>query len=83
MQTTAEREMQHIGESKGAENHDHDIVHELSKRLDTVWRLDQYIANAEGNSSLENFWTKLKQQEQENVKQLKKFVKEEVQKDCF
>ena len=39
---------EHIGETAGAKNHDHDLVHDLSRRLDAVWRYDQYIANAEG-----------------------------------
>ena len=39
---------EHIGETCGAANHDHDLVQELSKRLDGLWRFDQCIANAEG-----------------------------------
>ncbi|HUE37391.1 MAG TPA: hypothetical protein VMO20_08375 [Candidatus Acidoferrum sp.] len=83
MSMVAEREMEHIGKSKGAENHDHDMVHELSKRLDALWRYDQYIANAEGDSELQEFWRELKEQEQENVKRLKEFVAEHVKNDCF
>ena len=83
MSMTAEREMQHIGESKAIENHDHDMIHELSKRIDAVWRFDQYIANAEGDSDLQDFWRELKSQEQENVKRLKEFVAEHIEKDCF
>jgi hypothetical protein len=47
MTLAAEKTLEHIGESKGIEDHDHDLVHELSKRLDALWRYDQYIANAE------------------------------------
>jgi len=83
MSLTAEKDMEHIGQSKGAENHDHDMIHELSKRLDALWRYDQYIANAEGDSELQEFWQELKSQEQENVKRLKEFVSEHIDKDCF
>lgn len=83
MAMTAEKEMEHIGESKAIENHDHDMIHELSKRIDAVWRFDQYIANAEGDSELQDFWRELKEQEQENVHRLKKFVAEHIEKDCF
>ena len=79
----AEREMAHIGQSKGAENHDHDMIHELGKRLDALWRYDQYIANAEGDSELQEFWREIKLQEQDNVKQLKQFVAEHIDKGCF
>lgn len=83
MSMVAEKEMEHIGKSKGAENHDHDMIHELNKRLDALWRYDQYIANAEGDSELQEFWHQLKDQEQENVKRLKEFVAEHIEKDCF
>ena len=83
MSLTAEKEMEHIGQSKGAENHDHDMIHELSKRLDALWRYDQYIANAEGDSELQEFWQELKSEEQENVKRLKEFVAEHIEKECF
>lgn len=83
MSMVAEREMERIGASKGAENHDHDMIHELSKRLDALWRYDQYVVNADGDSELQDFWRELKEQEQENVKRLKEFVAAHIEKDCF
>ncbi len=83
MRFAAEKEMEHIGETQGAADHDHDMIHELSKRLDSVWRMDQYISNAEGDINLQNFWRRLKSQEEENVKTLKTFVAEHCAKDCF
>lgn len=83
MRLAAEKEMAHIGETHGAADHDHDMIHELSKRLDALWRMDQYIANAEGSMSLQNFWRELKQQEQTNVERLKGLIKEHCAQDCF
>ena len=83
MSLVAEREMEHIGKTKGAENHDHDMIHELSKRLDAVWRYDQYIANAEDDEELKQFWQELKRQEQNNVRRLKEFVAKHCANDCF
>jgi hypothetical protein len=83
MSMVAEREMERIGATKGAENHDHDMVHELSKRLDALWRYDQYIANSQKDSELQNFWRELKDQEQKNVKRLKEFVAAHIKKGCF
>jgi hypothetical protein len=83
MRLAAERELAHIGESQGAANHDHDMIHELSKRLDALWRFDQYIANADGQPDLQRFWRELKDQEQSNVQRLKGFVQEHCAKDCF
>lgn len=83
MQFAAEKEMVHIGETQGAEDHDHDMIHELSKRLDALWRYDQYIANAEGNSDLQSLWRDFKRQEQDNVKRLKETIAEHCRQNCF
>lgn len=80
---TTTEQTQHIGDTAAIADHDHDLVHELSKRTDGVWRYDQYIANAEGNSELQDFWETLKQQDQDNVVKLKELVAKEVKKDCF
>ena len=83
MSMTVERTMEHIGETQGAADHDHDLIHELSKRLDALWRYDQYIANAANDSQLQRFWTDLKAQEQSNVNKLKEFVATHCLKGCF
>jgi len=83
MTLTAEKQMEHIGETKGCADHDHDLVHELNKRLDALWRYDQYIANADGKSELQSFWEELKQQDQQIVERLKQYVAQEIKSDCF
>lgn len=83
MTLVAEKELEHIGESAGCADHDHDLVHELSKRLDALWRCDQYIANADFRQQLVEFWQEMKKQEQENIRRLKELVAEEVRNDCF
>jgi hypothetical protein len=80
---TTEKEYEHIGETRGCADHDHDLVHELSRRLDGVWRYDQYIANADGQSDLQGFWRTVKAQEQVNIQQLKKLLAQHVQGNCF
>ena len=84
MATAAPKPIKHIGESKAVANHDHDMIHELGKRIDAVWRFDQYIANAEGkDDELAQFWNDLKAQEERNVERLKQFVARHVEKNCF
>lgn len=75
--------MQHIGETQGCADHDHDLVHELSRRLDALWRYDQYIANAEWREKPRQFWEEIKMQELENIRRLKELIAEEVRNDCF
>lgn len=83
MTTTIEKAFSHVGESRGIEDHDHDLVHELSRRLDCLWRYDQYIANADGKEDLQKFWGDVKAQETKNIEQLKKFVTQHAESGCF
>lgn len=81
--TTMEQAVEHIGETQGIANHDHDMVHELSKRVDALWRYDQYIANAQGYDTLRAFWQKAKEQEIQNVHALQRLIAEHVRANCF
>jgi hypothetical protein len=83
MTLAAEKELEHIGESAGCADHDHDLIHDLSKRLDALWRYDQYIANAEGKPDMQNMWRDLKRQEMANIKRVKQMISEEVRQNCF
>jgi len=83
MSLSAEKQMEHLGETCGCADHDHDLVHELSKRLDALWRYDRRIANADGHADLQAFWRDLKRQEMDNVKRLKQMLGDEIRKGCF
>ena len=83
MTLAAEKELEHIGETCGCPDHDHDLVHDLSKRLDALWRYDQYIANAEGKPALQDLWREFKRQEVANVQRLKQLIADEIRQNCF
>ena len=83
MSLAAEKELEHIGETCGCADHDHDLIHDLSKRLDALWRYDQYIANADGKADLQNFWRDMKRQEGANIKRVKQLIGEEIKQGCF
>jgi hypothetical protein len=83
MSIAAEKEYAHIGETSGCKDHDHDLIHELSKKLDALWRYDQYIANAEGRPKVQQLWREFKQQCEADVMRLKQAVAEEIERDCF
>lgn len=83
MTLAAEQELKHVGETQGCAAHDHDLIHELSRRLDALWRYDQYIANSEWRDKQRQFWEDMKQQEQANIERLKGLISEEVQNGCF
>ena len=83
MTMTAERQYEQVGRTAGCADHDHDLVHELSKRLDALWRYDQFIANADGLPALQACWRDFKAQELECVARLKALIREEIQRGCF
>jgi len=83
MTVAAEKELKHIGETCGCADHDHDLIHELSKRLDALWRYDQYIANADGKPELQTLWRDMKSQETANIKRFKQMITDEIKKNCF
>jgi hypothetical protein len=83
MTLAAEKEYQHIGETQGCADHDHDLIHELSKKLDALWRYDQFIANADGHPNVQAMWRDFKSQSQADIQRLKKLIAEEIKKNCF
>lgn len=83
MSKTQVEEYAHLGETRGMKDHDHDLIHDLSRRLDCLWRYDQYIANAEGLPDLQSFWRDAKLEERKRIDQIKKLIQQHVQEDCF
>ena len=83
MSLAAERELEHIGETAGCSDHDHDLIHELSRRLDSLWRYYQYIANAEWRDELRQFWKDAKALEEQAISRLKQLIAQEVRNGCF
>jgi hypothetical protein len=64
--------MQELGQI--CEIGDHELVDDLGKRLDAVWRYDQYIANADGKPGLQKLWRYLKRQEIDNITHIKQMI---------
>jgi hypothetical protein len=81
--TKVEKQYSHVGETRGSKDHDRDLIHFLSDRLDLLWRCDQFIANAEDDPDLMDFWRTVKKQEQTNVERARELIKEHVRKNCF
>ena len=72
-----------VGTSQAIRDHDHDMIHDLSKRLDAVWRYDQYIENAQKFPDLKRFWEESKQMEIQTIERLKELIRDHVRKDNF
>lgn len=76
MANTANQSEQHIGATKGVSNHVHDLIHDLSIRLDAVWRYDQNMANADkaGNKEASQLWADLQQTDLKNIDKIKSLL---------
>ena len=83
MVITSESEYRHVGESCGLADHDHDLVHDLNRRLDALWRYDQYIANAGWRVEIRRFWEDAKAQERQAIQRIRELIANEVRHGCF
>jgi len=83
MSLATDHEYEHIGESSGIADHDHDMLAELNRRLDAVWRYDQYIANAEWRDELRRFWMDAKVADEQAISRLRQLIATEVRNNCF
>ena len=81
MSMTVEKERAHLGVKRGIEAHEHDLIHELGRRLGCLWGYDRGVANASGQPALQAFWRGIKSQEQQNIEQLKKLIMQHVPND--
>lgn len=71
-------------------NNDHDLIHQLSEKLDSMWRYDEYIKNAKNCKNCKKLWENLRDRDLEMVEALKEEIKNhikvgsfEVYKECF
>lgn len=72
-----------VGKTKAIRDHDHDMIHDLSQRLDTVWRYDQFIENADRFPKLKEFWEESKAAELKTIDRLKELIREHVRMNNF
>ena len=83
MPTTMVRDDRHLGQTRNIEAHDHDLIHDLGRRVGCLWEYDRFIANADGRPELQAFWRDVKSQEQRTIDQLKKLIKQHIQNDSI
>ena len=64
-------------------NHNHDLVHQLSETLDSIWRFDSYLKTAEGCESCTALWQKLKNDYQQLERLLVAEIKKHIDEGRF
>ena len=77
-QSEPQKSLEHLGDDQAASNYRHDLIHELARLHDAVWRYDQYVVNAQGRPEAQKLWKKIKKQTKENADQLEKLLAEEL-----
>lgn len=65
-------------------NHNHDLVHSLSEKLDAVWRYQkEYLKNAEGCPSCVNLWKNLMKDDEKHIEMLKEEIGRHIKEGRF
>lgn len=64
-------------------NCQHNLIHQLSETMDSLWRMNQYIKDAEQEHCEKGveFWKKFKETLEEQVKMLKDKLEEVVKEE--
>lgn len=64
-------------------NHNHDLVHQLSETLDSIWRFESYVKSAEGCERCTMLWKRLKEGYQEFEKLLVGEIRKHIEEGRF
>ena len=66
-------------------NCNHDLIHQLSECMDSLWRYDEYIKNAREDScgNCVELWEKMKELTKEQIKLLKKHLEDCIKEGKF
>lgn len=83
METVTEQKRGRLGEFRGTTPHDHELVHELSNRLGTLWHYGECIANAEGDPEVQKIWRDLQRHELASIRELKQLIVKRIEEGEF
>lgn len=64
-------------------NFNHDLIQALSVKLDSLWRYDEYIKNAEGCDHCTNIWKELKEADLKAADKLREEIANHIQEGKF
>lgn len=64
-------------------DHNHDLIHQLSESSDALWRMDDYIANAEGCAGCQALWIAMKEDLEAHVQAIKSEIATHVTEERF
>ena len=79
----ANPQTEHLEKVEPPRLHDHDLVHELSRRLQALCRYAQCISDAEGDGQMQQMWRELERQELADIRNLKQLISARVAQGEF
>jgi len=60
-----------------------DFIHQLSEKLDSLWRYEEYIKNAKDCKECQKLWEKCRDKDLEMVEALKKEIENHIKAGNF
>lgn len=64
-------------------NHNHDLVHQLSETSDSIWRMEEYLKNAEGCDHCKSIWDEMKSDCERHAERLREEIARHVKENRF
>jgi len=65
------------------DNHNHDLIQQLSEISDSLWRIEDYLKNSEGCERCRQLWLGLKNDYENHVSKLKEEIINHVKENKF
>jgi hypothetical protein len=65
-------------------NHNHDLIHSLSEKLDAVWRYqNHYLKDSEGCKNCVDMWKKFIEDDEKHIEMLKEEISRHIKENRF
>ncbi|MDD4930766.1 MAG: hypothetical protein PHG66_01255 [Candidatus Colwellbacteria bacterium] len=64
-------------------DHNHDLIHQLSETSDALWRMDDYINNAEGCDRCQSLWKSMKSDLEKHVSAISEEIEAHIKEEKF
>lgn len=65
------------------ENYNHDLIHQLSETLDSLWRYEEYMKNAQQCQHCQEVWRRCRELSEEMVEILTEEIKNHINQGLF
>lgn len=64
-------------------NYNHDLIHQLSEVLDSIWRMEEYIQNAKDCPECQKLWLEVKSSFEEIAQKIQQQLIKHIQTGNF